>query len=112
MGHLVLLAIHGAAALFFWPALFVTIPGHLVYGVMAGNASAREREEEARAAQDAQLRACPKCAEKIQRAAAVCRFCGTEVAPLPPTPPTGAAYQAGAAIARALRGDRDNTPHL
>lgn len=112
MGHLVLLAIHGAAALFFWPALFVTIPGHLVYGVMASGASAREREREARTTADAQLRACPKCAEQIQRAASVCRFCGAEVAPLPPAPPTGAAYQAGAALARAMRRDRDNTPHL
>jgi ribosomal protein L37AE/L43A len=112
MGHLALLLMHGLAALFFWPALFLTIPIHLLYGVLAGNQSAREREREAAEIAEAQLRACPACAEKIQRAATVCRFCGTTVAPLPGPMSSGAAYNTGAALARALRGDRDNTPHL
>jgi hypothetical protein len=112
MGHLALLVIHGCAALFFWPALFLTVPAHLVYGVMAGNATARDRERDAAEAAEAQLRPCPACAEKIQRAATVCRFCGIAVAPLPARSDSGAAYNTGAALARALRGDHDNTPHL
>lgn len=112
MGHLVFLLLHGGAALFFWPGLFLTIPGHVVYGVMASNAAGRERERDAEQAAAAQLRPCPACAEQIQRAATVCRYCSTAVTPLPPSEGSGAAYNAGAALARALRSDRDNTPHL
>jgi hypothetical protein len=32
-------------------------------------------------------RACPRCAEEIKAAAKVCRFCGSDVDPLPAPPP-------------------------
>lgn len=34
LGHIVFLILHVLAFVFFFPALFVTIPLHLIYGVM------------------------------------------------------------------------------
>ena len=36
LGHIVFCALHVGAFLVFFPALFVTIPLHLIYGLMAG----------------------------------------------------------------------------
>lgn len=43
----------------------------------------RDRVESDRQANE--LRACPFCAEKIQRKAKVCRFCGRDVEPVTPS---------------------------
>lgn len=112
MGHVLLIVLHIVAAFAFWPALFVTLPLHLVYGIMSARSSAAEdAATQAREAAEL-LRPCPKCAESIQRAAVVCRYCGSTVAALPPPPGVGiSGYKTGAALARALRGG-DGTPRL
>jgi hypothetical protein len=112
MGHLLLVILHVVAAFAFWPALFVTVPLHLVYGVMSARSDAAD--EAASRARDAAelLRPCPKCAELIQRAAVVCRHCGASVEALPPPAGVGiSGYKTGAALARALRGG-DGAPRL
>ena len=42
MGHVLLIVLHIVAAFAFWPALFVTVPLHLVYGIMSARSSAAE----------------------------------------------------------------------
>lgn len=110
MGHFVLIVLHGCAALFFWPALFLTISGHVVYGVIAANSASREQQRNADLVAAAEMRSCPVCAERIQRAATVCRYCRTAVAPLPSNPGSTSAYRTGSALARALRRDKNNPP--
>lgn len=111
MGHVLLFALHVIAIFFYWPALFVTMPAHLVYGIMTAQSDKAERAQEQARDAAALLRPCSKCAEPIQRAAVVCRYCGAAVEALPPPTVGGSGYKTGAALARALRGG-DGTPHL
>lgn len=48
-------------------------------------------------------RPCPHCAEPIQRAAQVCRFCGREVEPATASPAAPGAWHVNEATARGLR---------
>lgn len=69
MGHTLFVALHVVALLFFLPALFVTIPLHVIYAFFAS------KDDEAHQLAT-MLRPCPMCAERIQRAAIVCKHCG------------------------------------
>jgi hypothetical protein len=112
MGHLLLIALHGAAALVYWPALFVTVPAHLVYTLIAAKLDRDDDARSAAAALEAEKRTCHACAERVQRAATVCRYCGTQLPPLPVDPRITTARQTGAALAKALRAHGSNNPHL
>ena len=89
MGHLLLLILHAIAALFFWPALFVTVPLHLIYGISASSASAR-----ARSAPNPRTHVkCPWCRELVDREASVCPHCRKEVTPVGPIEPSAVPVQ-------------------
>jgi len=74
VGHTLFVALHVIALLFFLPALFVTIPLHVIYAFVAS------KDNEARQLAT-MLRPCPMCAEQIQRAAIVCKHCGHRFGP-------------------------------
>jgi len=57
--------------------------------------AALARLQQTQSATVGELRACTVCAEQIQRAAVKCRFCGTDITPLPPPAPSGAGYDIG-----------------
>jgi hypothetical protein len=64
------------------------------------------KAQEAQAMTAGDLRKCPQCAELVKREAKICRFCRAELTPEPasgPPPSNNAAYNAGAAIGKALR---------
>lgn len=94
MGHMLFIGMHLVAALFLsvvW--LLLTLPLHLIYGVIAGNASrARARERAAQHADASQIR-CPECRELVRHDARKCKHCGAtltppeEHAPADPLPP-------------------------
>lgn len=69
MGHLIFLALHLAALLFVLPALFVTIPLHVLFA-WRGAAPAT-----ATAGAEGFTWPCPFCREQIKRGSTVCRWC-------------------------------------
>jgi hypothetical protein len=65
---------------FYGAALFiVALPMAIMLKPLPGTPAA--------AADPSNLRKCPKCAELIQNEASICRFCNSEVTPLPPPKP-------------------------
>jgi hypothetical protein len=74
MGHLVFLLIHVAAVLFFPLALWVTLPLHLIYGVVGGSRRGDSPSPWTHVR-------CPDCKEVVRNDARVCRHCGCRLAP-------------------------------
>lgn len=75
MGHLVFILMHLGALLFWLPALFVTIPLHVIYAAT-------------RKAAPNGLK-CPDCKEVVDREARVCKHCGAQLVPESEMPPLG-----------------------
>jgi uncharacterized paraquat-inducible protein A len=70
--------LHAAAALFLWPALFVTVPAHLVVAALRP----RPAPEPAPEAAPAEARvACPRCQQPAPPRAHHCRACGCALPP-------------------------------
>lgn len=74
MVHLLFVALHGMAALFFLPALFVTVPLHCIYGLVAG------RKTEPSPTPRTHVR-CPDCKEFVLKEARRCKHCGCVLVP-------------------------------
>jgi hypothetical protein len=68
MGHFLFLLLHAGALLVYPPALWVTLPLHLIYGVLG-----RRRADA--------LHRCPDCKELVLKAAVVCKHCGCRLKP-------------------------------
>lgn len=85
METLFLVVLHIAALVWLPMALFVTLPLHIIYDVLNKRSrDARAADVRSRESTAATLRTCPRCAEQIQRAAVVCRYCGAEITAAPP----------------------------
>ena len=73
MGHLFFVLMHVAAVLFYPLALWLTLPLHLIYGVLGRRrAGAPTRWTHVR---------CPDCKELVRKDAVVCRHCGCRLVP-------------------------------
>lgn len=73
MGHLLLVVLHVVAILFAPVFLIVTVPAHLIYGVIDGlHAAIRRTGAAAR---------CPDCREPVLQDARKCKHCGCALAP-------------------------------
>ena len=55
--------------------------GLLAAAIISPNATAVEQRRIRAGMQAGNLRPCPKCAEPIQKAATLCRYCNSEIAP-------------------------------
>jgi len=76
MGHLILLVLHVVALFTGGAALFVTVPLHVIYALMA---SRRNHTLEA-PTPETHVK-CPDCAELVRREARVCKHCGCRLIP-------------------------------
>jgi ribosomal protein L40E len=74
MGHFGFICLHLAALLFFAVALFVTVPLHIVYSILAG------RSGPASATRATHV-ICPTCRELVHKEATKCRHCGQALVP-------------------------------
>lgn len=71
MAHAAFWLLHVGAALFLWPALFVTVPAHLIY-----TAVRRPAPEPAAALEPAPVTHCPRCQTPSTPGTRHCRACG------------------------------------
>lgn len=77
MGHLFFVLLHIAALLFFGVAfLFLTVPLHLIYGVLRSRSFGRP------AAEDVPQVRCPECRELVRADANKCKHCGSALTPV------------------------------
>lgn len=77
MGHLLFLVLHVGALLFGVVGLVVTIPLHLIYGVLSGRSAKTSAEDDG-----PQVR-CPDCRELVRADARKCKHCGSTLQPTP-----------------------------
>jgi hypothetical protein len=77
MGHILFVILHLGAAIFMGAGLLIiTIPLHLIYGVIHARQSASQ------AADDPALQVrCPACRETVRYDASLCKHCGSTLAP-------------------------------
>lgn len=74
MGHFGFIVLHIIALLFFAVALFVTIPLHLVYAVLAGRSAPAGPTPATHVS-------CPTCRELVHKEATRCKHCGQGLVP-------------------------------
>lgn len=74
MGHFAFICLHLIALLFFALALFVTVPLHLVYAVLAGRSDPSGPTPATHVT-------CPTCRELVHKDASKCRHCGQGLVP-------------------------------
>jgi RNA polymerase subunit RPABC4/transcription elongation factor Spt4 len=96
MGHALFIALHLVAAFFVGLVLlFITIPMHLIYGVLR----ARHRAAGLIDNPATQVR-CPACRELVRHDASLCKHCGSALQPVAlPTPLPEERYGLAIAIA-------------
>jgi hypothetical protein len=84
MGHAMFLFLHLVCFFLVMPALLVTVPLHLIYGVMRGRAPAGTAEVQDMGPRDNQagLRNCPECREVVRTDAKRCKHCHAQIEPL------------------------------
>jgi hypothetical protein len=66
--------LHLAAMIFYLPALFVTIPLHIIVAVL------EQRKDPAQPTPDTHVR-CPDCREVVRKDARICKHCRTQLTP-------------------------------
>jgi len=72
MTTFIMVLLHIIASIFFAPALFVTIPIHIL---IAMNKTKSDNE----AINSNDTKKCPYCAELVKKEATVCRYCSKEL---------------------------------
>jgi hypothetical protein len=77
MGHILFVIMHLGAAIFMGVGLLIiTIPLHLIYGVI------NARQSASLAADDPALQVrCPACRETVRHDASLCKHCGSALVP-------------------------------
>lgn len=96
MGQILFVILHLGAVVFLGAGLLIiTIPLHLIYGVL----QARHSASTAAAESAAQVR-CPACRELVRHDASLCKHCGSTLQPVAlPTPRPEERYGLAIAIA-------------
>lgn len=80
MGHALFVILHLSAAIFLGAGLLViTIPLHLIYGVLQARHGASSAADESAF----QVR-CPACRELVRHDASLCKHCGSALTPTEP----------------------------
>ena len=70
MGHVIFCILHFLAVMFGLIGLFITIPLHIIYAVVANNNKPVNKST---------TRVCPYCAEIVLKEASVCKHCNKDL---------------------------------
>ena len=68
--------LHLGAVLFYWPALFITIPLHILVNVIRSRPTAEQPTPDTHVH-------CPDCRELVRKDAKICKHCRCQLTPQP-----------------------------